>query len=90
MTKPPSKEDIKRALDQTDREGMPRNRRSTKYCLVARKCHYPPKLILGRAIGSESPIPGVGGGLPTNRLLKKRGYQIVRCGCGNEGVTISN
>ena len=85
-----SKEDIERALDQTDRVGVPRNRRSTKYCLVARDRHYPPKLVLGRAKGMESPIPGVSGGKPTNGPLEQHNYQIDECGCGNQGLAITN
>lgn len=41
-----SKEDVDRALDEIDRLGVPRMRKSTGYCLVARGRHYPPKYLL--------------------------------------------
>ena len=83
-----SKEDVERALDQIDRDGVSRKQRSTRYCLVARNRHYPPKLVL--SIASGIPLSEFGGGSPTNKKLQRLHYRIDRHGCGNQGLTISD
>ena len=79
----PSSLDVERALNQIDRDGVPLRQRSTRYCLVARKRHYPPKLVLSIASGVS--VSKLHGGPPTNRPLEKLHYQIVLCGGRNHG-----
>lgn len=70
------RECIESALDQTDQEGVPRSRESTKYCLANRGWHYPPKLILGRAIGEERPLEGIHGGEQTTQTLRPSDHSV--------------
>ena len=83
-----SKEDVERALDQIDRFGVLRKQRSTRYCLVTRKRHYPPKKVL--SIASDIPLSEFGGGSQTNKKLKRLHYRIDQCECRNQGLTISD
>jgi hypothetical protein len=77
-----TKEAIDGALDKIDQEGIPPKRRSTRYCLVARGRHYPPKLVVGLACGLDPDEHS--GGDQTNDVLAKH-YPIVECGkCRNQ------
>ena len=76
-----SPEDVEKALDGIERDGMPTNRRSTLYCLMARGRHYPPKQVLRLAhrhrFGAE--LAGAHGGERTNRPLRNLGFRVEKC-----------
>jgi hypothetical protein len=81
-----SGQDVEEALEEIDRQGIPRKRRSTGYCLVARDGHhYPPKHVLRTVLiakTGEKPM-GLFGGKRTNMFLQAQGYLIERCDCRN-------
>jgi len=84
-----SKEYVERALDEIDKGGpfsVPRKRQSTKYCLVTRGRHYPPKYVLMQAhkLQTKTKPKGLRGGPPSNVPLEKLDYKIEKhCPCGN-------
>ena len=82
------KESVEKTLDDIDRGGtlaVPHNRTSTKFCLVARGRHYPPKYVLRNAYQKETGIPHVRlkPGRDSNEPLQKLGYEILEDRCGN-------
>jgi hypothetical protein len=83
------KADIESVLDEIDQHGIPNARRSTRYCLVLRNNHYPPKRVLLRA-ASRKGGKGTGyrGGKSTNKPLQDLGYIVIECRCGNKGIPI--
>jgi hypothetical protein len=83
-----SQENVEKALDEIDKGGgfgVPRKRRSTQYCLVARGRHYPPKYVLVRAYTMQTGTKpqGLTGGPMTNIPLQDIGYTILLDNCGN-------
>jgi hypothetical protein len=66
-----TKQHVLNALDEIDRVGIPRNQRSTKFCVVFNGVHYPPKCVLKRAYKSANgkDLSSLCGGPPTNDRL---------------------
>ena len=86
-----TKDDIMRAFREIDRRGVPDRRRSTRYCALYSKRHYPPKLVLAYAekindgtsdLAEVPAIRGLFGGPQSNTALKKLGFDIEQCSCG--------
>jgi hypothetical protein len=83
---------IRKALAEIDRDGVPRNRRSKKWCLRFKRTLYPPKYVLSLAVkhatGRALPTNEHPGGEDTNRYLRwalqsERGFAIFRCRTGS-------
>jgi len=79
---------VKKALAKIDRHGIPKNRRSTRWCLKDGSRLYPPKYVLSLAVQEATGQPlhhaAHSGGEKTNRILKGLGFEIVSClGGGN-------
>jgi hypothetical protein len=78
-----TKSDVKHALQQIDRHGVPRNRRSTRYCLIHNGRHYPPKYVLAlavqRATGRALQPHEHSGGVETNSRLRELGFTVEAC-----------
>jgi hypothetical protein len=76
-----SQKDVEKALEEIERDGMPRNRLSTMYCLFSGGRHYPPKQVLRLAhrhrFGTE--LAGAHGGEPTNGPLRALGFKVEKC-----------
>lgn len=76
-----SKQHILKAIEQIDREGIPKRRESTKFNLSYKGKYYPPKLVVsiacGIATGRELPAEMFGGGDETNLLLQRKGFSII-------------
>jgi hypothetical protein len=79
-------EEIKRqhilqAISEIDANGVPRNREATGFDLVYEGKFYPPKYVLSlaakHATGKELPPSEFTGGVPTNSLLSRLGFEIV-------------
>ena len=87
-----SKEDVDKALDEIDRDGLPAVHRSTRYCLVERGRHYPPKYVLSRTnrLKSSEPGPRLHGGEPVNIYFKKLGMTVIEHKCRNDGLKITD
>lgn len=73
------------ALRRIDRDGVPKRRQSTRYCLIEGNKHYPPKLVLkfaseqagvplGRTFGRQ-----FFGGEQANRPLRDFGFTVRAC-----------
>jgi hypothetical protein len=75
-------EDVEKALDEIDRVGFPRKKKSTGYCMVSRDSHYPPKYVLKLAyqLKTGEKLVGFRGGKPVNNPLQALGYLIEKCG----------
>jgi hypothetical protein len=70
-----TKANVEKALDEIDRGGLlgvPRKRRSTKHCLLARQGHYHPKYVLMRAhiLQTGRKPKGLTGGCASNVALR--------------------
>ncbi len=85
-------EHIKETLAETNKRGVPKERRSRTWCLKIRDRRYPPKFVLSLAVkyavGKAFPASEHSGGESTHRYLRKilqneRGYSIVRCPTGS-------
>ncbi len=80
-----SRDDVEAALDQIDKEGVPRRRRSTRYCLNARDRHYPPKYVVCLAYGYKTghtlTPQEIGGGSQSNDILRGLGYDVTKNPC---------
>jgi len=79
---PITEQDVEKALDEIDRDGVPASYRSRLYCLVARQGrHYPPKQVLRLAYrhGTGTELARAHGGEPTNGPLRELGYRIEQC-----------
>jgi hypothetical protein len=78
---PISQEDVEKALDEIECDGMPGNRRSAVYCLIARGNHYPPKQVLRLAhrhrYGAE--LEAAHGGERTNGTLRSLDFKVEKC-----------
>lgn len=85
---------IRQAISRIREEGVPRARRSTKFCLVIRDGHLPPKYVvalaarasLGRALRPDE----FSGGEQTNALLSSLGFDVSACNCGGDLPRTSN
>lgn len=91
---PITRDDVDDAINHVHSFGIPKNRRSTKFCLVAGNDHLPPKYIVALAakpsLGRELEPSEFSGGPQTNQLLKELGFKVRACNCGGEvasGVT---
>ena len=82
-----SKAHVEWALSKIDREGIPKRRRSRKWCLVASGAYYPPKYVLALAVerlsGKQLPPEAHSGGDETNKILTTLGYRVVLCRSGS-------
>jgi hypothetical protein len=79
---PITQQDVEKALDEIDTDGVPRKYLSRLYCLVARQDrHYPPKQVLRLAYrhSTGTVLARSHGGEPTNKPLRELGYSIERC-----------
>ncbi|MDI6790750.1 MAG: hypothetical protein QME44_08695 [Thermodesulfobacteriota bacterium] len=76
-----TKQHILKAIEQIDREGIPKKRESTKFHLTFNGKHYPPKLVLSianqLASGRELSPEMFGGGDEANSFLQRRGFKII-------------
>jgi len=80
-----TKEAIEKVLDEIDKgiQPVPKNRRSTNWCLYARERHYPPKYVFWRArkiLGLRGRHFRGGEGLNTH--LRRLGYDVMPDNCG--------
>jgi len=75
-----SKSDVLAAIARVDREGVPDERRSTRYVLVYKGRRYPPKYIVSLAVENATgrPLPPnqFGGGVETNGVLRSLGFSV--------------
>lgn len=83
-----TKQEIEQALDEIDHGAIPRNRRSTGYCLVARGKHYPPthvlRLIYKKNYINDNPdLARFSGGALARKRLEVHEYEILKHGCRN-------
>jgi hypothetical protein len=78
-----TKAHVQNALKEIDRHGVPRNRRSTRYCLIHNGKHYPPKYVLALAVqhatGRSLKPDEHSGGAETNSRLRKLGFTVEAC-----------
>jgi len=80
-----SRQHVSSALQRIDRDGIPKRRLSTRFCLVEGQKHYPPKLVLKFA--SEAAGVPIGkshgreffGGEQTNKPLRDLGFTVREC-----------
>ena len=81
-----SKKNIDTALSHILREGVPSRRRGRDYCLVADGKHFPPKYTIALAhriaTGKFLSSDRFSGGRESNDFLERRGFKVVKCGCG--------
>ena len=76
---------IVEAIQRISREGIPRQRRSRGYCLVADGRHFPPKYTIalaheiatGNFLGSDQ----FSGGAESNCFLHSRNFDVIGCDC---------
>jgi hypothetical protein len=88
---------IKKAVEEIDRRGVPKARRSRAWCLRIGKKRYPPKYVLSLAVkyalGEQLSAVGHPGGERTHGPLRKAlsnepRFRIIRCQAGsNIGLT---
>lgn len=75
-----SKQDVLSAIARIRVEGVPRNRRATKYHLVHEEFRYPPKYVLSLAVEKATGHPlephEFSGGAETNSVLRDLGFSI--------------
>jgi 5-methylcytosine-specific restriction enzyme B len=83
-----TKQEIEEALNDIDRDGIPKKNRSTGYCLLTRDKHYPPKHVLRLVYRKKGVGFTLGGGEPTNSKLRAQGYLIERHKCRNPNFKI--
>lgn len=88
MLAPIHRKDVDAALARIDKDGVPKRRGSTGYCLVANGRHYPPKLAIGYAsehrTGKRLPPSAYSGGEETNSRLRALGFMVEECDCGGD------
>jgi 5-methylcytosine-specific restriction protein B len=86
---------IKKAMNEIDRNGVPKERRSRTWCLKIGNRRYPPKFVLSLAMknatGEAVPAAEHPGGERTHRPLREalrleRRYRIVRCENGSNTI----
>ncbi len=77
---------VRAAIVEIQRDGVPKNRRSTKFCMQVAGRHFPPKYVLALALNKatgKSLLPSEhSGGDETNRRLAALGFQTSECACG--------
>ena len=77
---------VRAAIVEIQLDGVPKIRRSTKFCLQFGGRHFPPKYVLELALNKatgKSLLPSEhSGGDETNRRLAALGFQISECVCG--------
>lgn len=77
---------IVQAMRRIDRDGIPPQRRSRDYCLVADGKHFPPKYTIALAhrlaTGEYLRSDRFSGGPESNDFLRRRGFDVVACNCG--------
>jgi len=75
------KEDISKAMEYIDKNGVPPGRESKKFDLVYNSKHYPPKYVISiankYANGEELDPQEFNGGHQTNDFLRGLGFKIV-------------
>lgn len=75
------KDDVLRAINYIDNNGIPKERESTKFCLNYNAKQYPPKYIISIANmfanGIELSPSTFSGGEESNNFLKKLEFEIV-------------
>ncbi|MCA9626550.1 MAG: hypothetical protein KC766_02735, partial [Myxococcales bacterium] len=85
---PITRDDVDDAINHVRSFGIPKNRRSTKFCLVAGSDHLPPKYVLTlaakRSLGRELDPSEFYGGAQSNGLLTELGFKVRACNCGGE------
>jgi hypothetical protein len=78
--------DVEAAVAEIEKEGVPKTRRSTKFCLTLRGRHYPPKYVVALAVRHatrKTLAPADhSGGVETNSRLATLGLRVVDCSCG--------
>lgn len=76
-----SAKDVIKALDEIDRNGVPKRRESTKYLLKYNGKYYPPKYVISIANKylnkNELGYDEFHGGYGTNNFLERLGFNIV-------------
>lgn len=69
------------AIKYIDENGVPKNRKSTKYCVVYQNKMYPPKYVISLAykelVGEELDSDLFSGGIQTNSFLENLGFQTL-------------
>lgn len=74
---------VQRALNEIDRHGVPKNRRSTRFCLIHNGRHFPPKYVLALAVqhatGRSLKPDEHSGGAETNSRLRRLGFTVEAC-----------
>lgn len=78
--------DVQNAIEGIRRDGIPRGRGSTRFCLVVDSAHYPPKYVVALAarskLGRQLRPDEFSGGAQTNDMLTALGLTVVACKCG--------
>ena len=81
-----TKKNIDAALTRILRAGVPSQRRGRQYCLVVDGEHFPPKYTIALAhriaTGEFLNSDRFSGGRESNDFLERRGFEVVKCGCG--------
>lgn len=76
-----SKQHILKAIEEIDRNGVPKNREATKFILLYNGKFYPPKYVLSLANkyanGKELTTLEFGGGKETNDFLREKKFTIL-------------
>ena len=76
---------IVEAIRRISREGIPRQRRSRRYCLVADGRHFPPKYTIALAheiaTGNFLSSNQFSGGAESNCFLHSRNFDVIGCDC---------
>ncbi len=76
-----SRRDIIKAVEEIRREGIPEQRKSTKYTLVFEREIFPPKYVISianrYANGEDLPASTFSGGTETNFYLSRLGFEII-------------
>lgn len=77
---------VRNAVARVHRDGVPKGRGSTKFCLVLDGSHFPPKYVLALAardqLGRDLRPDEFSGGPQTNAVLTDLGFTISACSCG--------
>lgn len=75
------KEHVLKSIKEIDKDGVPNNRKSTKYQLSFKDKNYPPKYVLSLANryanGNYLNPSEFGGGREANNFLKNLGFTIT-------------
>lgn len=75
------REDVLKALQEIDRDGIPKGRGSTRFNLIHEGQRYPPKYVVGLAhklaTGEALSPEDYSGGEQTNAVLVKLGFHVV-------------